>query len=232
MTCACLNTCVKWQMTIEINGEELVVPCSKKAMRYTHNPTDQPCLNMDFIDHQMIQEAALYTEPANARKPPSHKEQNRPERVHNAGAFQAGAAKGNEDAAHAPPDEDISVRRYAQADAYLSQSLQGTPLMLPISTRTKKLKRLSEIMSHFKTQCLFGLEFDLRHLWVRESEPEETDKEQSDGPLMQPQNHQTRERYNLGLRNLFPCREMGEQQSRWADYPNAQPFHKLLRIID
>jgi len=43
--------------------------------------------------------------------------------------------------------------------------LSDKPLILPINTMKRpREKRILEIHEHFKTQCLFGLEFDLTHL--------------------------------------------------------------------
>ena len=45
-------------MRLEINGRSVSVPCTKKALSFTDNLTDDALLNMDTIDKQMIQEQA------------------------------------------------------------------------------------------------------------------------------------------------------------------------------
>ena len=55
-TYACLHNCVEWTMRLEIAGRSVTVPCTKSALSFTDNLTDDALLNMDTIDKQMIQE--------------------------------------------------------------------------------------------------------------------------------------------------------------------------------
>ncbi len=41
-------------MTLELGGEQVTVPCTRKALVHTDNRKDEPILNMDLIDMQLI----------------------------------------------------------------------------------------------------------------------------------------------------------------------------------
>ena len=55
-TYACLQTCVEWTMRLELDGRSVTVPCTKRALNFTDNLTDDALLNMDTIDKVMIAE--------------------------------------------------------------------------------------------------------------------------------------------------------------------------------
>jgi len=40
-------------MHIQIGNDRVVVPCSKKSMKFTNNPNDEVNINMDLIDEQL-----------------------------------------------------------------------------------------------------------------------------------------------------------------------------------
>ena len=61
----------------------------------------------------------------------------------------------------------LDLSNFSDSDIIIEKNLREKPLILPINTlRKPRMKRIQEIHEHFKTQCLFGLEFDLKHLQV------------------------------------------------------------------
>ena len=62
---------------------------------------------------------------------------------------------------------EMDMQRFGDTAEKLNEELASKPLILPINTKKRpREKRILEIHEHFKTQCLFGLEFDLSHLLV------------------------------------------------------------------
>ena len=54
----------------------------------------------------------------------------------------------------------------------MESKLRDKELVLPINTKQRfREKRIQEIWEHLRTQCLFGLEFDLTHLKVARANP-------------------------------------------------------------
>jgi hypothetical protein len=47
---------VEWRMIVEIGGQQLLIPCSRKALKFSDNQSDEPILNKDLIDEQMEKE--------------------------------------------------------------------------------------------------------------------------------------------------------------------------------
>ena len=66
-------------------------------------------------------------------------------------------------------ESELDIHNFGDSCEYLKRQLEQKPLILPINTKKRpREKRITEIGEHMKTQVLFGLEFDLTHLQVRE----------------------------------------------------------------
>ena len=59
LTYECLDQCVKWRLTIDVNGQTVTIPCTNKALQTTHNPNDLPNLESDLIDKLLERETCL-----------------------------------------------------------------------------------------------------------------------------------------------------------------------------